>query len=255
MDLAAYEVDFIEDFDSAELDPTRWSPYYLPQWSSRDRSRARYHLGDGQLHLRIDEDQEPWCPRLDGEVRVSSLQTGVFSGPEGSQVGQHRFHPDAIVTEPQAELRLYTPRRGAIQIRARALDDPAVMVALWMIGFEDRPERSGEICIFEIFGSEVTPVSARVGMGIHPFGDPDLVDDFEKVEVAADVREFHTYAIEWTPDEVVFFFDGAPVKTSAQSPDYPMQLMLGIYEFERRAGDVHPKEFVVDRVRGYRSTD
>jgi hypothetical protein len=54
----------------------------------------------------------------------------------------------------------------------------------------------------------------------------------------------------------VFFVDGEQVKTVGQSPSYPMQLMLGIYEFPPAEGDErtgrYPKEFVVDYVRGYR---
>jgi hypothetical protein len=44
------------------------------------------------------------------------------------------------------------------------------------------------------------------------------------------------------------------VKTVEQSPAYPMQLMLNIYEFPAEAaeGGSYPKEFVVDYVRGYR---
>jgi hypothetical protein len=252
MDLDGYELEFEDDFEAPVLDRNRWYPYYLPQWSSRERSRARYLVCEGQLRLRIEAEQEPWCPPLDGGVRVSSLQTGVFAGAAGSPVGQHRFHPDAIVTEEVAEERLYTPRYGVIEARAQAVADPNVMTALWMIGFEDAPERSGEICLFEIFGSEIGSTKALVGMGIHPFGDPRLVDDFEKVEVEGDVCEFHSYAVEWTPETVTFFFDGKPVKTAAQSPGYPMQLMLGIYEFDRTPADRYPKEFVIDRVRGYR---
>jgi hypothetical protein len=41
------------------------------------------------------------------------------------------------------------------------------------------------------------------------------------------------------------------VKSVSQSPDYPMQLMLGMYEFPPAPGP-YPKEFVVDYVRGYR---
>jgi hypothetical protein len=182
-------------------------------------------------------------------VRVSSLQTGLYAGPVGSGIGQQRFHPDAVVREAQENARLYTPQYGRIELRAKALDDPDGMVALWMIGYEDEPERSGEICVCEIFGREVRKDGALVGMGVHPFGDPTLVDDFSKVEVPIDVRDFHEYAAEWTPERVAFFVDGGLVKTVEQSPAYPMQLMLGIYDFgaaERR------KEFVVDSVRGYR---
>ena len=44
------------------------------------------------------------------------------------------------------------------------------------------------------------------------------------------------------------------VKTVEQAPDYPLQLMLSIYEFPegRREPDAYPKEFVVDYVRGSR---
>jgi hypothetical protein len=248
-----FEIEFEDTFAGATLATSRWLPHYLPHWSSRARSAARYALGDGCLRLRIEADQEPWCPELDGETRVSSLQTGAFSGPVGSAVGQHRFHPDAVVTEEQADVRLYTPLYGRIEVRLQALDDPKAMVALWLIGYEDEPERSAEICVCEIFGSEVGPKEALVGMGVHPFGDPSLSDDFAKVPLRLDAREFHAYAAEWTRDGITFLVDGEPVRTVDQSPDYPMQLMLNIYEFEADADLArYPKDFVVDYVRGYR---
>jgi rhodanese-related sulfurtransferase len=86
---------------------------------------------------------------------------------------------------------------------------------------------------------------------VHPFGDPAIVDDFEQVPVPIDVREFHEYAAEWTPDRVTFFVDGDAVKTVEQSPQYPMQFMLGIYEFRREATS-YPKRFTIDRFRAYR---
>ncbi|MDQ3670364.1 MAG: hypothetical protein M3377_08820 [Actinomycetota bacterium] len=105
-----FELEFEDTFESEELDLERWLPYYLPHWSSRERSAARYAVGDGFLRLLIEADQEPWCPELDSEVRVSSLQTGAFAGPVGSAVGQHRFNPAALVREAQPNVRLSTPR-------------------------------------------------------------------------------------------------------------------------------------------------
>jgi glycosyl hydrolase family 16 len=241
-------LEFEDQFDADVLD-RRWLPHYLPQWSSRERSRARYEVGGGRLRLLIEEDQQPWCPEYDGQVRVSSLQTGVFAGPVGSTIGQHRFNPGAVVREAQETQRLYTPQYGRFEIRAKAIDDPNAMVALWMIGFEDQPRRSGEICVCEIFGRDVAAEHAGVGVGIHPFGDPDLVDEFETVRVPIDAREFHVYSAEWMPDAVAFHVDDELVKTVTQSPSYPMQLMLNIYEFE--PGGAYPKIFEVDWVRGW----
>ncbi len=73
-----------------------------------------------------------------------------------------------------------------------------------------------------------------------------------------DAQEFHVYAAEWAPERVAFYVDGEHVKTVGQSPSYPMQLMLDIYEFPEDGSGVgtaprpYPKEFVVDYVRGYR---
>jgi len=250
------ELEFEDTFDGPELDRSRWLPWYLPQWSSRERAAARYSVGGGELRLVIEAGQEPWCPELDGDVRVSSLQTGLFAGPVGSAVGQHRFHPDAVVREKQENVRLYTPRYGRVELRARFSDDPATMAALWLIGYEDEPERSAELCVCEIFGRDVSPGRALVGMGVHPFGDPRIGDEFERVPVAIDVREPHEYAAEWRPGRAELFVDGERVKVVEQAPDYPLQLMLGLYEFPEpgaeRPPDAYPKELAVESVRGYR---
>ncbi|MFC4060792.1 glycoside hydrolase family 16 protein [Planomonospora corallina] len=257
---AGYELEFEDGFEGDRLDGSRWVPYYLPQWSGRERAAARYELADGRLHLLIEEDQPPWLPELEGPLRVSSLQTGVFSGPQGSTIGQHGRGSGAVVREEQRGVRLYTPRYGLVEMRARAIDDPRSMVALWMIGYEDEPERSAEICVCEIFGRDVGPDSARVGMGLHPFGDPEITDDFTVESLPIDAREFHVYAAEWTPERVSFLVDGRHVRTVRQSPRYPMQLMLNIYEFPRAPErdtppapeHPYPKRFTVDYVRGYR---
>jgi Glycosyl hydrolases family 16 len=131
------------------------------------------------------------------------------------------------------------------------------MVALWLIGYEDEPDRSAEICVCEIFGRDVAPDSAGVGVGVHPFGDDRIVDDFSRVTIPIDAREFHVYAAEWTPDDVTFCVDRDTVKTVGQSPAYPMQLMLNIYELpadDDEPPGPYPKEFTVDYVRGYRLT-
>jgi hypothetical protein len=260
LDRTGYQLEFEDDFDQPGLDLTRWLPYYLPQWSSRRASAARYDLADSLLRLRIDHDQPPWNPESDGWLRVSSLQTGCFSGPVGSTIGQHHFAPGLVVREHQEAVRLYTPHYGLVECRARAIAGPANMVALWLIGYEDRPERSAEILVFEIFGRDVAPDRAAVGMGVHPFADPSIVDDVEAVDLPIDARDFHDYAVEWTPERVRFFVDEGLVRDVAQSPAYPMQLMLNVYELADGAGprspaDRYPKAFLVDWVRGWRRRD
>jgi hypothetical protein len=257
LDRAGYELEVEERFDRPVLDERLWVPYYLPHWSSRAASAARYVVGDGTLRLLVEPDQGPWCPEFCGHLRVSSLQTGVFAGPVGSNIGQHHFRAGLAVRETQQNVALYTPQYGLFELRARALDDPANMVALWMIGYEDMPTRSAEICICEIFGRDVGPVHARIGMGVHPFGDPAITDEFAAETVDIDARESHTYAAEWTPGHIAFYVDERLIKVVRQSPAYPMQFMLNIYEFADDSGlpsalDRYPKTFVVEHFLGYR---
>ena len=257
IDRTGYELEVDETFEQPDLDERLWSPYYLPHWSSRAATRARFDVGGGELRLRIDADQEPWNPANDGGLRVSALQTGQFSGPVGSRIGQLQFTDALVVQEAQPVAALYTPTYGLVEARLRATADPANMVALWMIGFEDEPERSGEICVCEIFGRDMTTTAARIRMGIHPWADPRLRDDFEAITLDIDARQAHWYAAEWRPGRTAFYVDEQQVKVVPAAPSYPMQVMLTLYEFAdgpEPASPIHayPKVAVVERFRGWR---
>jgi hypothetical protein len=110
------------------------------------------------------------------------------------------------------------------------------MAALWLSGFEDDAAqlRCGELCVFEVFGNALGPAgapSAEVGVGIKPFRDPSLADDFAAPELPIDVTELHEYAVEWDADEAVFTVDDTVVRRCARPPTYPMQLMLAVFDF------------------------
>jgi Glycosyl hydrolases family 16 len=249
-----FELEFDEDFSGPSLDGQRWVAHYLPQWTTPERSAARYELGPGVLRLRIDADQPAW--RLeDGEMRVSNLQSGTFSGPAGSPVGQHRHRPDLTVTTPQPARRLYTPSGGLVEAVMRATADPTCMLAFWLVGFEERPEESGEICLAEIFGHAVGRERSRVRIGVKAHHDPALTTDMEDVELPIDGSDWHAYAAEWDADGIRFYVDDALVRTVGQRIDYPLQLMLDLFEFPdapERDAAAYPKVAEVRAVRGYR---
>jgi hypothetical protein len=254
-----FRLEFSDEFDAPALNRDNWLPYYLPQWSSRARTAARYSISAGALRLHIEPGQEPWSPRYDGGIRVSALQTGCFSGPVGSAAGQHHFRPDLAVSEAQPPVRLYTPLYGYFETRLKAVPIPGYMVALFMVGFEEQPEQSGEICICEVFGREIKAGSARVGSGLHPFNDPLLRDEFYQDRLPIDASAYHIYAAEWTPTYVDFFVDNVMTRRIEQSPAYPLQFILAVYELPDQltpeAGAAPwPKTCEVDYVRGYRKT-
>nr|WP_275586549.1 glycoside hydrolase family 16 protein [Geodermatophilus normandii] len=195
-----------------------------------------------------------WCPDDHPPLRVSGIQSGVFSGPVGSTVGQQPVRPGAVVREEQPLHRGWTPRYGRLEMRARATVTPRSMVAWWLVGLEDSPERCGELCVMEVFGDAVDPAEgAAVGMGVHPFRDPRLVDDFAAPRPGIDVAQWHTYAVDWRPDGAAFSVDGEVVREVAGTPDYPMQSMVAVFDFPEKAVPGEPyvvPELVVDRFRG-----
>ncbi len=252
-----YVLEFNDDFDGDALNLNNWIPYYLPQWSSRERSAPRYHIAESALVLRIDEDQAPWCPEFDRDVKCSSLQTGLYAGEVGSPYGQHRFNKNVVVREAQTTQRTYTPLYGYFEARVKAVKHPCILVALWMIGFEETPHESGEIALFELFGDQITEATSEVRYGVHPWADVNLTDEFYRETLPMDATQFHIYAAEWTPTHIDFYVDNVKRRTIHQSPDYPLQFMLNIYELPDKPAQeaAYPYEFVVDYVRGYRRVD
>jgi hypothetical protein len=260
LDKPGYRLDFHDEFDGVALDRSKWVPFYLPQWSSRERSAASHRVADGTLILQIAEEQAPWCPEFDGGVRCSSLQTGLFAGPLGSTMGQHRFRPEVRVREVQPTERLYVPRYGYFELRARAELGRDDLAALWMIGFEDASERSGEITICELFGKGIRNGAATLGYGIKPVTDPNLTPgEFHEDVLPFDPAEFHIYAAEWRPEGVDFYLDNRHLGCARQSPAYPMQFMLNVYALppaeNAPGGKQSLPSFTVDYFRAWQPVD
>ena len=251
--------EFADDFDAGRLDTDVWVAHYLPQWSSRAQSAATYEVAGSELRLTIPAEQGLWCPEEHEEpLRVSGVQSGVFSGEVGSTVGQQPFRAGQTVREHQPAHWGWTPHHGLLEVRARMELSPRSMASVWMVGLEDEPSRCGEICVFEVFGDAVGGDGGRptaaVGMGVHPFRDPALTDEFAAEPMAIDVADFHVYAADWRPGRVDFLVDGEHVKTVHQAPAYPMQMMIAVFDFPAWAGAAahagHVPALVVDRVGG-----
>nr|AIA92153.1 CAZy families GH16 protein [uncultured Herpetosiphon sp.] len=78
-----------------------------------------------------------------------------------------------------------------------------------------------------------------------------MTDAFFEESFAIDTARFHIYAVEWTPTQVDFYIDNRKIRTIGQSPQYPMQFMLTLYEhpFERAwTGPYNPKTHIPKRL-------
>ena len=132
---------FDDDFDGPDLDLEVWVPHYLPQWSSRAESAATYEVAGSELRLTIPPEQGIWCAGdHEPPLRVSGVQSGVFSGEVGSTVGQQPFRDGQVVREAQPTQWGWTPEYGRLEVRARMDLSPRSMASVWMVGLEEVPD-------------------------------------------------------------------------------------------------------------------
>ncbi|WP_341957749.1 hypothetical protein [Microbacterium sp. LWH13-1.2] len=240
---------FSDDFSSG-LDDERWIAHYLPQWTVPERSQARYAIVDAGLELRIESDQLDWREE-DAPLRVSNVQTAVFSGAIGSTRGTHRHRPDGLEVRTEMPLRqLFAPTRGRIDLTVAATTDEGCMLAAWLVGIENLSERdAGEICIFEIDADAVSTITrARTGVKAHH--DPRLTTDMAEVVLPFDACEPHTWTVIWGDGETVIGCEGRVLRRIPQSPDYPMMLLIDLFEIGAPSGG-YPKTAVVSGVRAW----
>lgn len=242
--------DFLGPHDRG-LDPDTWVAHYLPHWTTPERSAARVRATPSGLELRIEADQPDWRPE-DAPLRVSNIQTGTFSGPLGSPRGTHRHRPDDLLVRTQTPTRLlFAPTVGRVDVTVSASTDAGCMLAAWLVGAEHRAEgESGEICIFEIDHDAIGPDESTARVGVKAHSDPHLATDMAEVVVPLDASRPHTWTTIWGAGETVIGCDGVVVRRIHQAPDYPLFLLIDLFEVEAPAGD-YPKTAVVHHVRAW----
>lgn len=247
-----------ERFGGPDLDAGVWTGAYLPAWSSYAEAAAAYALTPDGLRLRLPPDHPRWCPdRHSPPLRVSAVQTGNWSGPVGSTRGQQPFAEGLTVRERQPARWGYTPHLGRLEVELSATIGPRSMFSAWMVGLEvESADQCGEICVAEVFGDTLRDGRAGLGCGIKPIRDPGLAADFAADPRPLDVGRPHTYAVDWRPGRVEFLLDGELVRTCGQAPDYPMQLIVGLFDFPEQPDpdgrEPGTPELVVHRVTGSR---
>lgn len=241
----------VEDDFTGELSSDLWVEHYLPHWTTPERSAARSDAVRTGRRLRIDADQLDWRPE-DAPLRVSNLQTGTFSGPLGSTRGTHRHREDGLVVRTPTPTRLlWAPSAGRLDITVSATRDAGCMLAVWLVGTEHAAAQdAGEICVFEIDADAIGPQTSRARCGVKAHGDPRLTTDMAEVEVPLDATRPHTWTAVWGDGETVIGCEGLVVRRVPQAPDYPLFLMVDLFELDPAVGD-HPKAAVIHHFRGW----
>jgi hypothetical protein len=137
-------------------------------------------------------------------------------------------------------------RFGRWEARIRAPESDPSYDAVLLLWPDDDAPGGGEIDIAEM----QDPSRRTTGFHLHHGADDEQVEG--RVEV--DATRWHSWAVEWTPQEITAYVDGRPwFRTTdvATFPPGPMHLCVQLDWFPSGDGPVRESSMQVDRVREY----
>jgi beta-glucanase (GH16 family) len=203
----------------------------------------------------------------------AELQTYTKSTDNAFHDGQGHLVIQAIATPgggyTSARLKtqgLASFTYGRVEGRMKLPSGQGIWPAFWMLGAEIRTAHwpgCGEIDIMENIGKEPATVHGTIhGPG---YSGGNGIGAPYTLQAGRFADGFHVFAVEWQPDQIQFFVDGAPYKriTPAGLPpgtawvfDRPLFLLLnlavgGRWPGNPDAGTPFPQRLIVDYVRVY----
>jgi beta-glucanase (GH16 family) len=154
---------------------------------------------------------------------------------------------------------------GRFEARMRLPSGQGMWPALWMLGTGSGGwPATGEIDIMENIGRLPNTVHGTIhGPGYSGSAGPTA--QYTAPSPLSD--DFHTYAIEWQPNRISWFFDGIQYSTKTPADiggnrwvfDHPFYLLMnlavgGLWPGYPDASTVFPQRFLIDYVRVYSGT-
>ncbi|MCX6182497.1 MAG: family 16 glycosylhydrolase [Bacteroidetes bacterium] len=184
-----------DEFDSTALNLSKWA----------------YQTGDG-------------CPSLCGwgnsemeSYTNSSNNTYIVNGVLNIKaikqtIGSSSFSSAKLITKG-----LYSRMYGRFEARMRMPAGAGLWPAFWMLNNTSNWPTSGEIDIMEYRGDQT-----NITQGTLHYGSkyPNNQHDGGSYNYSKGLdQDFHIYAVEWTADDIKWYFDGVLFKTETKSPN------------------------------------
>ena len=209
---------FQDEFDGNTQDSSKWVNCYLFVWSTvgcdkTSGTSASWYmpddvlLGGGTLKLRA---QRRTVSGTDGNSYAYS--SGLISS------GKDTYDP--------AVAPRFAFQYGFAEMRAKIPAGQGLWSAFWML--QANGQWPWEIDILEVLGHQPGTAHMTTHYPTPTWDDATSSADYNGPDLSAD---FHTYAIEWSPDRLVWYIDGVERKRDTDPshiPHAPMFLMANL---------------------------
>jgi len=229
-----------DEFEADKINPANWT-YDLGGWG--------WGNGEAQFYTSRPENARLENGMLVIEARQEKYESSYYTSARLKTQGLQEF------------------QYGRIEARLKVPVGAGLWPAFWMLGNDFNGSNwpdCGEIDIMEYLGKEPDLIMGTVhGPGYS--GALGFSKWHRQTFNIAD--DFHTYAIEWSPDQIDWFFDGVKYHTVTRSDvgerewvfDHPFFLLLNLAVGGQLPGPVgldtvFPTQFLVDYVRVFQKS-
>lgn len=199
-----------DEFDGAELDRTKWD-FRLNFWGKESPTFSEDAVldGKGYLHLPLVLDN--------GVYKSAHLQTGSLTYDIPNKQGG--IWPFGKFREPK-----FMHKFGYYEIRCNLPKNEGWHAGFWLqapgIGVHPDPKCCGvEVDIMESY-RQPSEGNIICGIGYGGYGEDSRWPGHFSFPVE-NTDEFHTYAVDWSEDGYIFYFDSKEVGRR-MAPDYPV---------------------------------
>jgi beta-glucanase (GH16 family) len=219
-----WQIVFEDEFNEGALDERTWTTAF--PWG-RDRSSV------GELQY--------YAPDA---FRLKNGQLSIVAQP--AHDGSHAYNSGLISSHDS-----FAPEYGRFEIRCKVPQGKGLWPAFWLLPLDT--SWPPEIDVFEALGDDPETVHMTAhwsdGGAHRQKGSEFTGPDFSK--------DFHTFAVEWTPEKLTWFVDGVKRhEVSGRSPSGPMYLLAnlavgGDWPGAPDASTRFPASFDIDYIRAY----
>ncbi len=245
VDAKDWQLVWADEFNyQGQPDPAKWS---------YEEGFVRNHESQYYTRSRLEN------ARVENGNLVIECRKEPFTPPNHAPVA---YTAASLTTQNQANWQY-----GRIEVRAQLPQGQGVWPAIWMLGTNITKvgwPACGEIDIMEFVGKEPRGIHGTLHYAVAGKHD----SDGGALQTNQPFAAFHTYALEWTPERIDFFFDAlkyhsvalAKADQGAGNPfRAPHYLILNFALGGAWGGPIDdavlPQKFLIDYVRVYRAAD
>jgi len=221
-----WKLTFNDEFNAKKVDYTKWQNYYY--WGGRFNKGGLTYYGENQFNF------------TDSTLLITAEKEETKKG--------------LPYTSGMLDCNKYFKQKyGYFEIRTKIPKGTGFLPAFWLVSTEQWPP---EIDIFELYSAFPNHLSTTQHW-LNKKGHQKMQPKGYKIADAS--KNFHIYAVEWTPKKIIWYYDNKKIRSSRRGAkffNYKMHIIINLQISTMKGMKpkhaIFPSNFEIDYVRVYK---